>query len=333
MARTRAQRRRHSLFITIALVVTLVVLVFARDISRAGHGSITSQRSENRSFAALANALITQENNFDTRLAVLLGSGSTFSRAVFDAQLNQLDQQLAYWSTAADLLRRPKLDHDINDVFADLTEARIDDYETLFASITRSLSLPAPSPGPDTAPSANPAQSLVNSVSSWNKDRTALRDEPGTVRLDALTNSSATLFVQNGVTALTASSSLAVVRGIGIAAIRVTPAPLPSVRGELLLPPVADMYLGVSVINTGFVTQSLTMYLSMTPSNGPLSPVRQTFHLVLAPLQSYAFVPKVIPVVPSERAVLDIRITGAQASPNLVRSKSFRVEMSPPGHT
>ena len=333
MARTRAQRRRHSLFITIALVVTLVVLVFARDISRAGHGSITSRRSENRSFAALANALITQENNFDSRLATLLGSGSSLSRPVFDAQLNQLDQQLAYWSTAADLLRRPKLDHDINDVFADLTETRIDDYESLFASMARSLSLPTPPSAPGSAPSAHPAQSLINTVSLWNKDRTDLRNEPGTVRLDALTNSSATLFLQSGVTALTASSSLAVVRGIGIAAIRVTPAPLPSEGGELLLPPVSEMYLGVSVINTGFVTQSLTMYLSMTPSNGPLSPVRQTFNVVLAPLQSYAFVRRVIAVVPSERAILDIRITGAQASPNLVRSKSFRVVMSPPGHT
>ena len=333
MARTRAQRRRHSLFILIALVVTLVVLVFARDISRAGHGSITSQRSENRSFAALANALITQENNFDARLAVLVGTGSSLSRPVFDAQLNQFDQQLAYWSTAAELLRRPKLDHDVNDVFADLTETRIDDYETLFASIAHSLSLPAPSPGPGTTPSAHPAQSLLNTVSAWNKDRNALRDEPGTVRLDALTNSSATLFIHSAVTALTASASLAVVRGIGIAAIRVTPAPLPSARGELLLPPVNQMSVGVSVINTGFVTQSLTMYVSLTPSNGPLSPVHLTFHVVLAPLQSFAFGPRQIAVVPSERAILDVRISGAEASPNMVRSKSFRVEMSPPGHT
>jgi hypothetical protein len=333
VARTRAQRRRHSLFLTIALVVTLVVLVFARDVSRAGHGSITSQRSENRSFAGLANALITQENNFDERLGALLQSGSSLSRPTFDARLNQLDQQLAFWTTAAELLRRPKLDHDINDVFAHLTEIRIDDYETLIASIAHSLSLPAPSPGPDAALSATPAQSLVTTASRWNRDRASLRAEPGTVRLDALTNSSATLFVQSGVTALTASSSLAVVRGIGIAAIRVTPAPLPSPRGELLLPPVSEMYLGVSVINTGFVTQSLTMYVSMTPSNGPLAPVRQTFHVVLAPLQSYAFEPRMIGVVPSERATLDVRITGAQASANLVRSKSLRVEMSPPGHT
>jgi hypothetical protein len=69
----------------------------------------------------------------------------------------------------------------------------------------------------------------------------------------------------------------------------------------------------------------------MQPTNGPLPPERQTFHVVLAPLQSYAFVAQEITVVPSERAVLDIRISGAPASVNMVRSKSYRVEMSPPG--
>ncbi len=317
---------------TIALVVTLVVLVFARDISRAGHGSITSQRSENRSFAALANALINEENDFDVRLNVLLQSGSSLSRPVLDARLNQLDQELASWSTAVDLLRRPKLDHDLNDEFADLTETRIDDYETLFASIAGGLSLPAPTPGPGATSSVRPGQSLVDTAAAWNKDRTSLREEPGGVRLDSLTTTSATLFVQSGITKLTSSSSLAVVRGIGIAAVRVTPAPLPSKRGVLLLPPVTAMYLGVSVLNSGFVTQRLTLQVTMTPSNGPLSAVRQTFQVVLAPLQSYAFVPKDIAVVPSERGILAIRISGAPAAPHLARAERFRVEMSPPGH-
>jgi hypothetical protein len=50
-------------------------------------------------------------------------------------------------------------------------------------------------------------------------------------------------------------------------------------------------------------------------------------------LQSYAFVPPGIHVVPSERATLDIRISGAAASANLTRSRSYRVEMSPSGHS
>jgi hypothetical protein len=318
------------LFFTIALVATLVVLVFARDVSRSAHGAITNERSENRSFAGLANALIVQQNDFDARLARLLRSGSTLTRPIFDARLDQLGQQLSNWSATAALLRRPKLAHDVSDKIADVTEARIDDYESIFASITDALSLPPASPNTSTA-LTDPAHALIESGITWNRDRFALRHEPGEVRLDALTSSSAQVFAESGVTTLVASSSLAVVRGIGIAAVSVLPTPLPARRGVLLLPPVTKIRLAVSVVNTGFVEQSLTLVVTMSPSNGPLPAHRQRFHVELAPLQSYAFVARGIAVVPSERGTLDIRISGAPASVNLTRSKSYRVEMSPPG--
>jgi hypothetical protein len=314
------------------LVVTLVVLVFARDVSRSAHGATTNERSENRSFAGLANTLIVQENDFDARLATLLQSGASLSRPVFDARLDQLAQQLTFWATTADMLRRPKLAHDISDKIADMTEARVIDYEALFASIAHVLSFPAlTSNVPANAP-ADPAHSLYVTAQAWNQERFALRHDPGTVRLDKLTLASARLFISNGLSGLTASPSLAVVRGIGIAAVSVTPAPLPAKKGVLLLPPVTKIKLGVSIVNTGFVEQPVTMVVTMTPSNGPLSPQSQTFTIELAPLQSYAFAPQDFAVVPSERATLGIRITGAPASVNLARSKSYRVELSPPGH-
>jgi hypothetical protein len=331
VARTRAQRRRHSLFLIIALAVTLVVLVFARDVSRAAHGAITAQRSEDRSFAGLANTLIQQENQFDLRMTRLLQNGPTFSRPEFDARLLQLDQQLPSWTAAAVMLRRPKLAHDINNKIADLTEVRVDDYQSIISRVTRSLTLPTPTQDADATRASTPAQTLMATATTWNRDRFALRHEPGAARLDALTDSSATLFATSGVTNLTASASLAVVRGIGIAAVSVVPAPLPARRGILLLPPVTMIELGVSVVNTGFVEQEVTLEVSITPTNGPLPAQHQSFHVALAPLQSYAFAPQGIAVVPSERATLDVRLTGAAASANLTRSRSYRVEMSPPG--
>lgn len=332
MARTRAQRRRHSLFLTIALVVTLVILVFARDIARSAHGAITSQRSENRSFAGLANALIVQENNFDLRTARLLQSGGTLSRPIFDARLDQLDQQLAAWSTSAELLRRPKLAHDMNDKIANMTETRVGDYEQIFAKIAHGLTLPTPLPKFNGTATTNPSRSLYETARTWNKERFGLRRDPGTVRLDALTFASAKLFMTYGDTILLSSPSLMVVREIGIAAVSVAPAPLPARHGILLLPPVTKIKLGVSVVNAEFVEQRVTLEITMSPSNGPLPAQRQTFHIDLAPLQSYAVVPKDIAVVPSERATLNIRITGAPGALNLSRSKRYRVELSPPGH-
>jgi hypothetical protein len=321
------------LILTIALVVTLVVLVFARDVTRSAHAAITNQRSENRSFAGLANALIVQENDFDARMALLLRRGASLSRPVFDARLNQLDQQLSYWATTAEMLRRPKLAHDISDKIADMTEARVDDYEAIFATIAHALTLPAPTTGDDATPPAHPAHSLFETALAWNQDRFALRHDPGTVRLDALTLSSAKLFLESGVTTLTASPSLAVVRGIGVAAVSVVPAPLPARRGVLLLPPVSTINLGISIVNTGFVEQRVTMLVSMKPSNGPLPAQSETFHVELSPLQSYAFATQDIAVVPSERAILDVRITGAPDAVHLTRSKSYRVELSPSGHS
>jgi hypothetical protein len=321
------------LFLTIALVVTLVVLVFARDISRSAHNAVTNQRSENRSFAGLANALIVQENSFDTRLSRLLQRGATLSRPVFDARLDQLDDQMSYWSTTATLLRRPKLDHDLNDKIADLTDTRVDAYEEIFARIAKDLTLPAPTPRYDGTPLADPAHVLDASAMTWNRDRFALRHDPGTVRLDALTRTSATLFASSGDAELTASTSLAVVRGIGIAAVSVAPAPLPASSGVILLPPVTKFKLGISVANAEFVEQRVTLVVSMKPSNGPVPALNETFHVTLAPLQSYAFTSLEIAVVPSERAALELRLTGAPAASNLVRSRRYRVEMSPSGHS
>jgi hypothetical protein len=315
----------------IALAVTLVVLVFARDVSRSAHGAITAQRSEDLSFASLANALITQENSFDLRFTRLLQNGATFSRPEFDARLLQLDQQLPSWSTAVELLRRPKLAHDINNKIADLTEERVDYYQAIITRITRNLTLPTPTLDVDATRTSDPAQELLASTTTWNRERFSLRHEPGAVRLDALTDTSATLFAASGDSNLTSSTSLAVVRGIGIAAVSVTPAPLPARRGVLLLPPVTQIELGVSVVNTGFVEQAVTLEVSMTPSNGPLAAVHRTFHVELAPLQAYAFTSQGFGVVPSERATLVIRLSGAAASANLTRSRNYRVELSPAG--
>jgi hypothetical protein len=115
--------------ISLALIITLIVLVFARDVSRSAHGAITERRSENKSFAALANELIGQENAFDRRLDRLVTRGDTLQRAVFDARLSQLNDELPGWLTDASLLRSPALTHHVNETLYELTSARADGSE------------------------------------------------------------------------------------------------------------------------------------------------------------------------------------------------------------
>jgi hypothetical protein len=114
------------MYLTIALALTLLVLLFARDVSRSAHGAIGPRRSENRSFGALANSLVSQENIFDGHLSYLLVHGATLSRPIFAARMSQLREQLPHWAIEADQLRRPQLAHNVNGVVGAQTEVRID---------------------------------------------------------------------------------------------------------------------------------------------------------------------------------------------------------------
>ena len=330
MARTRAQRRRRTLLISIALVVTLIVLVFARDVSRAGHGAITARRSENRSFGALANTLLTGENLFDARLDRLLAHGDTLSRVVFAARLEQLDEQLPAWSVAADNLRRPVLSHDVNSTLDELTQTRVAAYQALLADVARTLSLPwSTSP---TLSSAAAATTLIDTSVRWNHERYALVKEPGTVRLAATSARSAQYVAKSGTSDLSQSTTLRLVRAIRIAAVRVVPAPLPAATGVLLLPPVTLVQLGVSVLNASYDDQPVALTIRVTPLNARGVAFVQRMTATLGPDQAFAFVPKALTTAASEQARLVISVSGARAAVGGVAVEVYRLEMSPSGN-
>ena len=142
MARTRAQRRVQSIFIALAVLITLLVLLFAHDINTSAHDASSPRRSENLSFATLANSLIQKQNNFDSRLSFLLESGSNLTRPVFAARLEQLALELPRWQTDAQLLKSPKLAHRINTEFVSITESRIGVLTSVIDSVRSDLQLP-----------------------------------------------------------------------------------------------------------------------------------------------------------------------------------------------
>jgi hypothetical protein len=319
------------LFITLALVVTLGFLVFGRDVSRSAHGAGGPLRSEDKSFGAITNALISSENHFDGRLHRLLSQGATLKRYVFAARLTQLDEELSNWSVAASQVSRPVLAHDINDTLSDVTQTRVEDYEVLLADVARSLHLPWSSPSP--AVSGNPATALEAASAQWNKARFALVKEPGGVHLDKTSSMSAHYFAANGASALVHSTTLALARAIGIGAVRVSPAPLPSNPGTLLLPPVTQIQLGVSVVNKSYDLQPVTLTIRVTPANKQRAPFTQTLKATIGPLAAYAFVPNAIATASSERARVVVVVTGAPAATGMVTHEAYELETSPSGVT
>jgi hypothetical protein len=317
-------------YLSVALAATLLVLLFARDINRSAHGATGPRRSENRSFGQMVNYLASEENSFDSRLAYLLANGQSLSRPVFAARLSQLAQQLPSWASQAELLRRPVLAHRVNDIVAQLTEQRVDDYQTMLGDLASRLSLPWLFSPTKSQVVSNPAQSLIATVNRWDVARWSLTREPGRVTLPFLAMASAKYDIARGITQLVNAPSLAPTRGIGIVAVEVGPTPLPAKAGVLLMPPVSSIQLGVSVSNAGYVNQPVTLRVTFAPAFGPAQ--SQTMSADLGPLQSYAFVPNRLTTVASERATLTISVSGAQSGPNMTRTRFYRVQMSPSGN-
>ncbi|MFI5034714.1 MAG: hypothetical protein ACHQFZ_00735 [Acidimicrobiales bacterium] len=331
MARTRAQRRRQDLLLAVALAATLLVLLFARDVNRAAHQSTGVRLSENRSFARLANTLLASEQFFTGHLDYLLTNGATLSRPVFAARLDQLALEVATWSTEANLLRRPAIADGLNIDLAQLTAQRVDDYEVVLATVARSLSLPWAAP-PAAASSVEARSSLLATDHQWNAVRLALVNEPGRVTLGATVTPVSVVTLPTTLGTLAAAPSLRLVRGAGIAAVAVTPAPLPAPAGRIVLPPVTSFHVGVSVSNAAFVRQPVTLTVTLTPLSGPLTATQtQSMSVTLGPLRSYAFVPGDFATAPGEHARLVLTLTGAPSAPALSRHRSYLVVLSPSG--
>ena len=330
MARSRAQRRRVSLGVLTVLVATFLVLVFARDVSRAAHNATTARRSEDLSFAALANALLASENQVDARLAYLLAHGSGLSRPVLGARLDQLAQVVASWPGEGRRLRSPHVAHDVNVQIDDLTQTRAAATMALIGSIERALALPL-APGTDVTVATNPADALRATSLLWNRDRFALVREPGHARLLATSAQTPGAVAAGGLTALERSRRLALVRAVGIAAVRVVPAPLPAPAGTLVVPPVSRVTIDVSVANLADAVQPVVVTLSVTPLNGRGSPSTQRARATLAPLGGWAFSLAPFVTAPSERARVVVRVAGARAGSSLPTQRTYTLVLSPSG--
>ena len=327
MARSRARRRRYSVLLVVAVVVTVAVLGFADDVSRSAHQAIGPRRSENRSFAQLANNLVGQENLLDAHFVYLVTHGGSLSRPVFAARLTQLADQLPLWSTEAQLLRRPILAHDVNRTIAQVTETVVSGYSTLFAAVARALTLPWPPSVPGTASAAQ--GSLRAAAREWSVARWSLIHEPGTVTLDALDTSSARVDLSTTLAALAASPTLTLRRAVSVAALQVVPAPLPSSVGRLLLPPTVDLRLGVVARNEAYVDQPCVVSISIAAGAAPAQ--REATRLTLGPLGSYAWVPSPLPVHDGEHATLTVRVSAADGGGTATRT--YAVVVAPSGVT
>jgi hypothetical protein len=326
MARTRAHRRRQTLRVIVALIVTFVVLVFGREVSRSAHQETSARLSENLSFAQLASTLLTQENTFDTELASLLTTGARLTGVAFSAQLSEMTLELSSWRDVATQMKTPVLSPDLNTTLSAETLTRVSDYDVVLAYVAQALGLSGPSTSPS-SPSLGAAQSsLLATAASWGNERHLLSEAPGHVTLAALHHASASLNVPGYVQTLVAAPSLAASRAIIIAAIQVQPAPFPAPALTLSLAPTTTVKVQVSVSNLREITQPVTLAMVFNPSGG--TPQEVTDVHTLAPLTSFAFTGHTFSVFPGEKGTLSVTLNGVPASAGLLHNRTYSVSVS-----
>ncbi len=329
MARTRAQRRRQNALLLVALAVTVVVLGFARDVSRAAHDSGGVRRGEDRSFASLANDVIAGENQVDFHLGYLLQHGATLSRQTFGARLEQLARQLPPLTAQAQLLRRPTILGGLN-VRVDLVlEQRVDDYQAIVDAVAARLSLPW-QPQSHTAITATQAVASLQSLDGQlATEASLLLTAPGTARLLATTTSSGVADLSTELGTLSSAPSLRLTRSVALSAVQVTPSPLPAPTGEILLPPVTSVRLGIVATNLAWADQPVTLTLSFTSSTGLAQ--QQAFKVTLGPTRSFAFVARSLGVVAGERGTLRLTLRPAGGPPGSTVVRSYHLVVASSG--
>lgn len=325
MARKRTRRRRQSILWSSAVIASLLVLIFARDISRTAHGDVRAVRSENQSFAVLSNNIISQENSIDSSITALLVRGAHFNRAQLSAQLTTLNDTLRVLPAQASQLRNPVLVSGINGKLATWCQVRARAYSSLLSDVARSLTLPWP-----TGPALSERQTSIalrTTTAQWNALTRSLVKQPGHVVLTSFSDFSGLLDVGALTREMAITPSLQLARSLSIAAVSVSPAPFPATKGDLEIVGGSPLVVGVSVLNGSYALQPATVTATLVSSTGLTTTRRE--EATLGPRGAFAFSDLTFTPLSGERATLRIVVTGAPATPGHSTVRTYSVHVAP----
>ncbi len=306
-------------------IATLLVLVFARDVTRAAHDVPAAQASSNQSFAALANALVGEENQIDASLTTVLGHHDGLTRAQLFTSLTMLRNTIASIPAQAQQLRSPMIVDGLNTKLATWAVDRAQAYEAVIKQVATALSLPWPRGRLLSLASAD--RILASTTREWNQRNGALLSLPGSSSLNPFTNFSGLLGVADISRQLALSPRLTLHRSISIAAVAIAPAPFPAPPGQLEFVATNSISLGVSVLNGSFSSQPVTLDAVLTSTTGHVITMQRQG--VLGPNDAFAFAGLNFAVRPGEHATLRLRVLGAPATRGKSVDRTYQVVIAP----
>jgi hypothetical protein len=141
VARSRRRRRRQSLTILAALVVTVALLVFARDVHRLAFASTSHQAALNETFGSLATTIMGDEDRLGLQAADMLEHAPTLTRPDLAGRIQMLDTFASQIDQDAALLSSPPIHANLQRILITVTDERTDAVEALGALLENRLQL------------------------------------------------------------------------------------------------------------------------------------------------------------------------------------------------
>jgi hypothetical protein len=320
MALTRSRHRRN-VWLGVLALTSVVVVIFAHDVSTIAHQATSVRASENSSFVTLADSLISSENALDTNIVSLVEGTGASTRMNLLIELRVLNAQLASLDARASLLPGPSVGGGLDRQLAVMTRSRVVAYGDILAYVAGNLTLPWTTPAP---PSVGVAQTtLLSSADSWGALRHRLESSPGGGTLSSLSSALGSVNLPQALSSLNSRSAFVLTRQFSIAALEVQPSPLQAPRGTLSMPPVPSMSVTAALDNNAVDTQDLVVTFTLTPSTGrSLSVTRSA---IIGPLNSVGLSPVVLPLAAGETGRLTVTATGN----GLTRSRTYALVVAP----
>jgi hypothetical protein len=288
--------------------VVVVGWVFVRDVVSAARNSVSIQETTNINFAAVSQGIVADDDQLAANLDRLIKDSAAMSRPAYVAQLRVLATESAGLVPRVDRVRTPAVAGNIQDRLVQLTEARVALTQCVVSYLATASRVEVAKVG-----CSSWSQALRDNRAAsqaWNATRNYLRHRPGHATLRATHDNELARVTTSLLDGVASQSQLASTGGLSLALVSVSPTPLPSTNGTLIMQPVSSAVVSVVVANSADVAARGSVIITFRPTNSSQPVTRCELSLRVAHQSSLTGSCR-IPLILGEHAHLSATLTGA----------------------
>jgi len=307
--RRRLWRRRRTWIV--AGVALIIAAIFVNQVVVTAKASRAAEETKNRSFAAAANLFTQRGEVLDAQFTTLLVTPPE-TRVAARVAVSNIFALLDEQASLASHLSPPNLVGGVGDTYADLAAREVAAWQHLLSSWAATYHLSSRTVS--TSPSAPALSDLAAASAQWNRHRGVLLSQPGHLRLSPQVYGLVSLGVSGWQSAQSSwnASALTIIPTLRLAAILISPQPLPTSSAAWIVPASSLLDIGVSVRDVTATDQEVSFTLTVTPTNNVGVKVSFTSSGTLRADGALALRDAFVNVTPGENASvrLDIRSAG-----------------------